>query len=167
VITSAPRIIAAFAGVGKTTLAKKSPQAMVDFTCMPFKYHLPNQLDSECEAYKANPDYEMRDEWPDNYIEAIKEALCSDKTIIIPSDTMVLFRLSLENIPYFLCYPQREAKEVYRQRFIDRGNTENFIDIFIGRWDLFMDSLESDTYGRHIVMKPHQFLSDVVDKFRN
>jgi len=33
-------IIAAFAGTGKTTMAKLYPQTAIDFVCMPYKYEI-------------------------------------------------------------------------------------------------------------------------------
>ena len=38
-----------------------------------------------------------------------------------------------------------------------------FLLIFIGRWNSFMDSLREDTYGKHIILRPKQYLSDVLD----
>ena len=111
---------------------------------------------------KANPNLNMRIEWPYNYVEAIKEALAGEKTLLIPAAFDVLRLLRKDNIPYTLCYPQRDAKEVYRKRYLDRGNTEDFLEIFIGGWERFLDYLEQDTYGQHIVMQPHEFLSDVI-----
>jgi hypothetical protein len=157
-------IIAAHAGTGKTTLAKIYPAKFVDFICMPYKYHLPKSLsENENESCKANSDNDRNWEYPYNYFEAIKEAM-ADRTLIIPPDLNVLYLLREEKIPYFLCYPVREAKEVYRKRYIERGNTEDFLSIFIDRWDSFIDGFEADDYGRHIVMQPHQFLSDVFDE---
>jgi len=46
---------------------------------------------------------------------------------------------------------------------IDKNNTADFIDIFFGGWDRFMDSFENDSYGQHIVLQSNQFLSDVID----
>jgi len=74
----------------------------------------------------------------------------------------VLALLRQEKLPYLLCYPQKHAKEVYRQRFLDRGNTAKFIEIFIGGWDWYLEAFEQDSYEEHIVMQPHQFLSDVL-----
>ena len=155
-------IVAAFAGTGKSTLASKYPDKIVDFVCMPYKYYLDHDDDAG-EAGKASLDNVMREDWPWNYIEAIKSALIERKILLIPSDYHVLSLLCLEEMPYTLCYPQRDAKEVYRKRFIDRGNTETFLSVFIDGWDGFEDTLEQDSYGRHIVMKPHQFLSGVID----
>ena len=158
-------IIAAFAGVGKTKLATMYPDAFVDFVCMPYKYYLEPDGDSS-ESGKGNLDNIMQEDWPQNYIEAIKSALLTDKTLLIPSDSRVLALLDLERIPYTLCYPQRDAKEAYRQRFIERGNTEDFISIFIDGWDYFFNALEKAGTESRIVLEPHQFLSDVDDMIR-
>jgi hypothetical protein len=152
-------IIAAYAGTGKTTMAKLYPQSVVDFVCMPYKYEL--EWDDRCgEDGKANPDNILREDWPYNYVSAVKLAVNEGKLLLIPSDLFVLALLERENIPYTLCYPQRSAKEVYRRRFIDRGNTEEFIEIFIDGWDQRIAALEQDTCGCHLVLRPDQFLSD-------
>jgi len=158
-------IIAAHAGTGKTTLAKMYPDRVADLVAMPYKYYLSQDFDSiEEETIKANPDIPMHDDWPYNYIEAIKENMSSGKILLIPPDSMVRWMLMNENIPYTLCYPQRDAKEIYRQRYLKRGNTEDFLRVFIDRWDVFLDLMEGDTYAQHIVMLPHQFLSDVIEE---
>jgi len=155
-------IIAAFAGTGKTTLASLYPQKVVDFICMPYKYYLDkNEVDDE--ACKANSDYVLHNDWPYNYVQAIKQNLDNDKILLIPPDIYVLLLLRGEGLPYTICYPEKEAKEIYRNRFIARGNTEEFIDIFIGGWDKFIDSLENDRYGKHIILEADQYLSDVVE----
>lgn len=152
-------IIAAYAGTGKTALAKKRPDEFVDFICMPYKYELSGE--DESEACKANPGNIMREDWPHNYVAAIETAMSGGKHLIIPSNVFVLMLLRTKNIPYILCYPQRSAKEEYRRRFIERGNTQDFLDIFIGRWDRFMDSFEQDDYGKHLILEPTAYLSDV------
>jgi hypothetical protein len=152
-------IIAAFAGTGKTTLANSHPDEFVDFVCMPYKYELTG--DNESEAGKANPDNILRDDWPHNYVGAIIAAMDVGKHLLIPSDSYVLALLQMKSIPYILCYPKREAKDEYRRRFAERGNTQEFLDIFIDRWDRFMDSFEQDTYGNHLILEPTAYLSDV------
>ena len=109
-------IIAAYAGTGKTTLAAAHPQKFIDFVCMPYKYILEPGNDKS-EAGKANPDNIMRDEWPKNYVAAIESTTGVDKHLLIPTDLSVLMLLQIKNVPYNLCYPQRNAKEEYRRRF--------------------------------------------------
>ena len=127
---------------------------------MPYKYYLDPESDSG-EAEKASFENLMREDWPWNYVEAIKVALKEYETILIPSDTGVLKMLETEGLTYILCYPDRDEKDEYEQRFIARGNSENFLSIFIGGWDRFMDALEKDTYGKHIVLRERQYLSDI------
>jgi len=155
-------IIAAYAGTGKTHFALLYPELVTDLVSMPYKYEIDKNTIYD-ETSKANPEHIFNDEWPYNYISAIKENLKSNKLLLIPTDYLVLGLLRVEKFPYCLCYPQRKDKEIYRERYIKRGNTADFIDIFIGRWDRFMDSFENDSYGQHIVLQSGQFLSDVID----
>ena len=123
-------IIAAFAGTGKTTLAAMYPEKVIDFICMPYKYYIPEDFSGiEHEAGKANPDLIMHEEWPSNYVDAIEEAIKLGKILLIPSVQRVRMLLRIRKIPYTLCYPKREAKEEYRQRFFNRKNSELFIQI--------------------------------------
>jgi hypothetical protein len=154
-------LIAAYAGTGKTYFASLYPTAVIDLVCMPYKYIL-TQNTTCGESGKANPENILHDDWPSNYISAIKQNLESDKLLLIPTDLLVLEFLKEEKLPYYLCYPQMDAKEIYRERFLNRGNTDEFIEIFIGEWDIFMNEFENDSYGQHIVLQPNQFLSDVI-----
>jgi hypothetical protein len=154
-------IVAAFSGVGKTSFAKLHPDIAVDFVCMPYKYYLDPEARYD-ESSKADPYLEMRPEWPFNYVGEILKCP-SNKIILIPSDRRVLHLLEKADTPYYLCYPAKKAKKRYRKRFIKRGNSHEFLRIFIGEWESFMEGLREDTYGRHIVLKPKQYLSDVLD----
>jgi len=116
------RIIAGFAGVGKTTFANKNPDIAIDFVCMPYKYILPENPDMS-EAGKANFALEMNYEWPYNYVNAIKEEISNhDKILVIPSDSRVLSFLREAKIPYVRCYPQRDLKEESYRGKIYRAN---------------------------------------------
>ena len=155
-------IIAAHSGTGKTYLATNNPKRFVDLESRPFKYFLENANDGG-EADKANTEYISRPGWRLDYVKAVKEVLSSDKIVLIPSDSRVLALLREENIPYLLVYPERNAKEEYRNRFIGRGNSEEFLNIFIEGWDIFLDILERDPSDQRIIMKSGQYLSDVID----
>ncbi|MDR1194116.1 MAG: hypothetical protein LBK98_08145 [Peptococcaceae bacterium] len=156
-------IFAAYAGTGKTALAKNCPEEFADFVCMPYKYILPEDGDKS-EAGKANPDNVLRDGWPGNYVGAIQKEMSRGKHLLIPTDLLALALLRAKNIPYIICYPKREAREEYSRRFVERGNTAEFIDIFIGGWDCFLDAFERDDFGTHLILEPTAFLSDVLGK---
>ena len=155
-------IIAAYAGTGKTHFASLYPQKVIDFVCMPYKYHLDHKTIFD-ESSKADFNDTLNVNWPSNYVSAIKEYLNYNKIILIPSDLFVLKLLRKENIEYTLCYPKRDDKEIYLKRYINRCNNEYFIDIFIGNWDNFMDAFMNDTFGKHIILESNQYLSDAID----
>jgi len=158
-------IIAAFAGTGKTYFCNHVEGAN-DFVCMPYKYYLP-EIESnnvEHEKVKADLSLNMNSEYPENYINAILQNMKKYKYIIIPSDRRVLEGLQSLQIQYVLCFPEGTAKEEYRKRYIQRGNTEEFFHIFIDGWDGFMKSFRDDTYGTKIVLAENEYLLDIKDK---
>ena len=159
-------IIAAHAGTGKTQFSKEIFDS-VDFVSMPYKYYLPDGILSceEMESKKADFGLEIREEWPDNYIKAVINRYNENRYVIIPPIAPVLEALRNEQIPYIICYPERQAKDEYERRYKERGNTENFLSIFIGYWDYFLDALESDPGKHHIVMKSEEYLTDLYSRF--
>jgi hypothetical protein len=158
-------IIAAYAGCGKTSFATMVGNAAIDLHCVSFKYYL-DENNNRGEAGKADPDNEMRPDWPYNYVSAIKDVMDKYEYVLIPSDFRVLALMTAEGIPYILVYPHRDCREEYLERYIDRGNKDNFLSIFYENWDWFIDHLEADKYGKHIVLQSHQFLSDVTDNIK-
>lgn len=158
-----PRIIAAHAGTGKTILAINYPDNFVDFVCMPYKYYLPDEEPVEREASKADWSLDMREDWPENYVRAIAQELTQhDKFLLIPPAMNVLSSLAKMGIKYFLVYPRRDAKDEYHERYINRGNNEEFMCIFVDGWDRFINSFETDVHGVHIILEHGKYLSDAL-----
>jgi hypothetical protein len=153
--------VAAFAGTGKTSLARMFPERVIDFVCMPYKYELSGGGECDPEGCKADSSGVIRSEWPYNYVEAILDLLGGGKVILIPSDLKTLSLLAERRVRYLLCFPERELVSEYRNRFVERGNSKEFLDVFIGGWDRFLNALDSDSWGDKIVMKSGEFLSDV------
>lgn len=117
----------------------------------------------EGEKAKADPNHELNPEYPRNYVNGILENIDKYQYLVIPSDWLVLAYVEDKGVPYILCYPESSAKEEYQKRYLQRGNTEYFLDVFIGGWDKFMETLRSDTYGAHIVLKEKEYLLDAKD----
>ena len=159
-------IIAAHAGTGKTRFANTIFDA-TDFICMPYKYYLPDGMMSceESEHMNADLGLDIRDEWPDNYVKAVINQYNENRYVIIPPVMSVLSALRDEEIPYILCYPERSAKNEYERRYKERGNSEDFLDIFIGHWDRFLDQMKSDPGKHHIIMKSNEYLTDLLPQF--
>ena len=156
-------IIAGFAGIGKSRLAALKPDKYEDCVARPYKYFLDedDRSDESDEASKADLLSEIHWCWPCNYLNALIHRNGNSRNLLIPSDQRVLKDLRAEGVPYALVYPAQEAKEEYRQRFITRGNSESFLEIFIENWDSFMFNLNNDPCPCRIILGPGQYLSDV------
>ena len=151
-------IVAAHAGTGKTTFARMYSDKVVDFVCMPYKYYLDPDKD-EGEAGKASLDNIIHAKWPLNYVDSLIEqetAYNGKKIFLIPPAWNMLALLEQRGEAYILCYPQRDARDVYKKRYTDRGNSEEFLHIFVDGWDGFLDQFERDMYGQRIVMQPER-----------
>ena len=159
------RIIAAFAGVGKTHFCNLYPQAL-DFVVMPFKYENYAKITACCaegESIKAHPALKLRRDWRKFYYQALMDTYrCyPGEILVIPTDSGILCRLEQDAIPYTVVYPSRSLKEEYCQRYLARGNTDSFLDVFVGGWDMWMESVR-DNNGSHIELQSGEFLSDVI-----
>ena len=162
-----PRIIAAHAGCGKSYFCETNSNA-IDFIIMPFKYSNFYELVSAKEGkenLKASDELDFIYNWQDAYYEALLDTYntYTDEIIVIPAEKETLNRLYNDGIPYLLVYPREDLKEEYRQRYIQRGDSENFLYIFIDCWDSWMRILKKFEGCQRIELQEGQYLSDVVD----
>lgn len=164
-------IIAAYAGTGKTTFALKNPAA-IDMVCMPFKYLNLSDVSKTLsdgtggESIKANYDLILRRYWELYYYWAVKNLLyyCPARHIMIPTVGPILDFLEADQIPYTIVYPDKSLKAEYEERYKKRGDTEEFLNIFVGQWESRIESLEQrkNAWAKHIVLQKGQYLSDVL-----
>ena len=165
-------LVLAFAGTGKTTLAAKRPDDVFDMQIGSYKFLHP--LDSlnaaESEHAKGAPS-EVQPEWPWNYIEALYAEMKRDRYryILTPTITWAAFAFErglaeMPSTPYTLVYPSLECKDEYQERYIRRGNSDRFLDIFVngGQWEGWISDFEHLNPARRIILKPGQYLQDVL-----
>ena len=134
---------------------------------MTFKYR--NLLKkSECiaekEQLKASSTVIIQPVWELQYYNTVKywNEDYPDLYIVIPSIPLVLKMLKTDGIDYTLVYPEEQLKDEYEERFKNRGNTIEFMEVFIDRWDLWIQKSQQDRGGQHIVLKSKQYLIDVI-----
>lgn len=89
---------------------------------------------------QRNPDF------PNNYIQHIKEHMDTEDIIFVSSHKVVRDALKSEGIPYILIYPERNMKDEWMRRFRERGNSEAFIKFQDDNWDTFIDEMEAETF---------------------
>lgn len=159
-------IIAAFAGTGKTYFCEHVPQA-IDFVCMPWKYTNFYEVASfmeEGEQIKANDELELNFGWQKEYYDALIDTVKKypDQIVVIPTVSAVQRMLEADDMPYTVVIPKQDLKDEYEQRYIARGNTEEFLDVFIGSWDWWMNIVRKNICKNVIELESGQYLYDVL-----
>ena len=89
---------------------------------------------------QRNPDF------PNNYIQHIKEHLHTEDVIFVSSHKIVREALEKEKIPYILIYPSISSKDEWVRRFKERGNDEKFIKFQEDHWEEFIDDMDKETF---------------------
>ena len=157
-------IIAAYSGAGKTTFAARFENA-ADAVNMPWHRILPPKESEDGEREKGRADVLTDPLYPENYIVNILRSEREYDYVLIPTDMEVVRRLREEyGRKVVLCYPADELKEEYRERFVSRGNSEEFLDLFIGDWDVFLGPVREYKDAVHIVMGAGEYLTDLKDR---
>jgi hypothetical protein len=87
-----------------------------------------------------NPDF------PNNYIQHIKDNIGKVEIIFVSSHDVVRKALKDNNIDYTLVYPGQSLKEEWIERFKYRGNDEKFIDFISKNFDKFIDEMDNETF---------------------
>ncbi len=124
------KIIAGFGGVGKTTLAKKYKNVL-DLESTPYKYLIENYDKYDAEAVKGQgiAKKELNPDFPHNYVAAVKENIGKyDYILVWCHPEQSLPNLDKAGIDYEIFLPTRDALDEYRQRFINRGNSEEYVN---------------------------------------
>lgn len=156
-------LIAAYAGCGKSTAAQTLGPNVVDLPSMPYRWLLPpvdpNRLTGpEMEREKGALHHIADPRFPHNYVLDILREERAGKTVLFPTIVPAIDMLveSYGRDVLVVC-PEDDLKEEYRQRFVNRGNSADFLDLFIGEWE---DRLEDigKSKGRYLRLKSGEYL---------
>lgn len=125
-------IIAGFSGIGKTTLGKKYKN-VVDLDSAEFAYD-DSGLEHLSLEQRKGMKRKMNPDWPLNYIDKIKSLLELYDYILVWDRPDVLKEYDKNNISYCVCYPDKGALEIYKERYRKRGNSEFYINKKINQY---------------------------------
>jgi len=159
-----PLIISGFGGIGKTTLANKYSN-VIDLESSKYQYVYPEPTtQEEYEKLKANQNREINPEYPKNYVEAIKDAMTKYDVICVRYNSYKNPNfLDTYGFDYVVCYPTKKAfKKYYIQRFRDRGNTEEFIEV-LQRYHNLCCEISKKT-RKKIILREDETLEDALIK---
>lgn len=96
---------------------------------------------------EGNNTKERNPEFPNNYIKHISDNIGKVDVIFVSSHDIVRKALYENNIETTIIYPEKHMKEVFLQRYRERGNNEGFISFISNNWDNFIDDIDFEDYG--------------------
>lgn len=148
-----PIVICGFPGIGKSCVAHDRMSIE----------------DSDSSSYswmwdKEEPHKRVRNpEFPQNYADSIEKKVkgIEFEYILVSSHIDVRAELKRRGIRYIVVAPKRHLKSEYLIRYLKRGSTMDFIQILSGKWDEFIDGIESED-APVIWLESGQYLSDVI-----
>jgi hypothetical protein len=119
------QVVGAFCGTGKTYLANKYPDIVLDLDIGTYKFIDDVGDEIPFEQRKAIKQYQINPDWPQNYIEAIL------KNRPLYDIVFVSYCPEIAHLLDFYFYPtlSEDGWQVLEQRFRARGNNQRFIDI--------------------------------------
>jgi hypothetical protein len=143
------KIISGFPAIGKSFLSKQN---------------LIKVLDSDSSTYSwtiENGEKIRNKDFPNNYLQHIRENIGKVDVILVSSHKDVRQILNQNKIETYLVYPDVSLKDEYIQRYIDRGNDETFIKFISDNWENFIEDLEQSNMNK-VVLKYGEYLSHVI-----
>lgn len=149
------RIISAFPGCGKSHFFRENKETTLDSDSSLFSW-----------TYHEDGSKERNPEFPNNYIQHIKENIGKYEFILVSSHKEVRDALLDNCLFFYLVYPERfcdKSKDVYIQRYKERGSPESFIGLVEENWDDWIKELYFCERGcRNSSLPSHWFLSNEI-----
>lgn len=134
-------LCASFCGTGKTFICEKSRLKAVEV---------------EYWQYKGSKK---------EFLQDVKKYIGKVDIIFLGTDIESLHLLNKEGFEIILIYPQKNLRNEYLDRYIERDNPYDFIGSMMKYWDNRIDELSKLNYCKHFVLESGQYISDVIDQF--
>lgn len=149
------KIISAFPGCGKTYCFKNYQDkfSILDSDSSNFSWVKDKEGDN---TTTRNPNF------PQNYIDHIKFNMGKVDIIFVSSHDIVRKALEENNIKYLLVYPCLGAKKEYINRYINRGNNENFIKFIDNNYENFISDMKKEEFPHKIELNFEETISDLI-----
>lgn len=146
------KIISAFPACGKTYVFEN------------FKNKVILDSDSSKFSWVIVANQKVRNpEFPQNYINHIKENIGKADYILVSTHEEVRRILEESGIDFYLVYPERNLKEEWIGRCFLRGSGEKFCQLIADNWDSWIDGLEEDSKKhKFITLRSGEHLSNVI-----
>jgi len=121
-------IISGFPGIGKTHFSENNKKYKIS--------------DSDSSKFSWLEEGIRDPDFPNNYMEHIKENLDKYDIIFVSSHKTVRDALLKHKFTFTMVYPDISLKEEYLERYRKRGNDKWFIQMISENWDSFIKDIE-------------------------
>jgi len=99
------------------------------------------------------------------YIQDVKAQLGKVDFVFLSTEVEGLQLLHNEGLEIFLVYPQKNLRNEYLDRYIERDNPYDFIGTMMKFWDTTIEKLQEQKYCKQFVLEKNQYLSDILHLF--
>ncbi len=127
-LLSTNKVIAAYPGLGKTTLAKNNSK-ILDLDPGRYKYlGMENLSDKELELRKGDYTRKSNPNYPNNFIEAVIDSINKFELVLIHPHFELLYKLKERGVNLTIVYPTKDFFTTQLvKRYKERGNSDAFI----------------------------------------
>lgn len=164
-------IVSAMPGAGKSTLmnkAKNEGLQVIDSDSQSYHYHTNEKgqyIDINGNVAKTPNERVLINQFPQNYIDALKQQKMQNDIIFVSSHKQVRNMLTEANIPFIFFAYQEMMKAEIVQRIRERiSNQPNQIiaDVIEKNWHEWMQEIKNETQYPVIRLKPREYLSSLL-----
>ena len=160
------KIIAAFAGVGKSYIGKKYPNVL-DLESTYYKWLEDGVANLTEEERKGNKNRILNPAWLQNYINEILSQKDKYNIVLIQlshprlKNEQIFEYFNNNNIEYYVARPNLSGWKYIEQRLRDRGNSEEFVKQVKDNFKVFVEEFSKDKYNQ-IIIEDGKFLEDAL-----
>ena len=150
------KIIAAFPGTGKSYIKNN------------ITFLKTSDSDSTSFSWLVKDGEKVRDpRFPKNYIRYIKDLYYKNVMdyIFVSTHKEVIQELNDSGLEFVVVYPKRSDKEIYLNRYKERGSDEKFIELLDNLFDSFIDDIENNVdESRRIELNHNEYLANIINE---
>lgn len=145
------KVISGFPAVGKSYI-HRGYRNIEEFTV----------LDSDSSEFSWLEKGVRHPDFPNNYMQHIKENIGKADIIFVSSHDNVRQALQQNNIDYTLVYPDTSLKDIYIKRYKKRGSNEGFIKFISTNWEAFISDMDKETFPTKIKLLKDEYLVEMI-----
>lgn len=157
-------IISAFSGAGKSYLAKQYTD-IIDLEPMDYHWIYEDDLKRlDCEKRKRNQNRILNPAWTKNYIDDILLYDEEYNIVLISGDDHIVSLLDKQGILCYNIYPSVNQKQDYIKRYMERGNSKEYIDFWNENFEQIIIGKQIHMYN--IEMMDGEYLEDTLRRIK-